>query len=498
MDRKIAIFIVAAVCVIAALVLAFQTSNESEPKDFIIIHTGDTHGRIGDDDGTLGFSTAKVLKERYEEQGYTVFTVDVGDFMGGNNMLFATQGDYAIIPMNQVGYDLVTIGNHEFDFSPDIMIDQLGHLDSKVICSNLFRPGDEPVFKQYEIIEKKGVRIGFFALLTPEINDLTVDLKSDLYVEDPVESAKDMVGILKGKGVDAIVLLSHLGIGKNYLSPSDIVCSQVEGIDLCINGHSHSPMEHGKFIDKERSLIPSDTYFVDAGCYSKYVGIASRIAGEYDGILYEDEKLDDKDVDGAVRDAHELAIEMGNRKISSTELDLTGYKDVGGGKENDLAKFCMGYLSTLTDADISMLSVDSFGTGIAKGDISLFKALDAVPYSGKMLTFRFTGQELADYIKNNLSEGGGGHMLEFSDNVRVYTDETGKEVRSITVDGTELDGSRTYTGLTSIYTLRNLLKLSEDRIVDYVGSQKDVLLSSFSECDSITDDLLGGDRYIRE
>ena len=89
-------------------------------------------------------------------------------------------------------------------------------------------------------------------------------------------------------------------------------------------------------------------------------------------------------------------------------------------------------------------------------------------------------------------------MLEFSDNVRVYTDETGKEVRSITVDGTELDGSRTYTGLTSIFTLRNLLKLSEDRIVDYVGSQKDVLLSSFSECDSITDDLLGGDRYIRE
>ena len=497
MDRKIAILIVAAVCVIAALAIAYHTSDDSGSKDFIIIHTGDTHGRIGDDDGTLGFSTAKVLAERYEEQGYAVFTVDLGDFMGGNNLLYVTEGEYAILPMNKVGYDVITIGNHEFDYSVDVMAEQLSRLDSAVICSNLFYPNGEPVLKQYEIIEKKGVRIGFFGLLTQFVNTKTPDIRGDLYVGDPIESAREMVGVLKGKGVDAIVLLSHLGIGDAYVPSSDYVCSVVEGIDICINSHSHTPMEHGKFIESSWPIIPSSTFIADVGCYSKYVGITSCISGVCDGILYKGEKLDDADVDAVVREVHDKAIERGNETVSSTELDLTGYYDVGGGKENDIGKFCLNYAILLADADLAMFSVDTFGAGIAKGDISEFEALAAFPNAGKILTCRITGQELADYIVRNLREGGGPDMLEFSDNVRVYTDDAGREVRSITIDGEELDRSRTYIGTTSIYALKQLFGLSEDRIVENLWSQKELFLGVLIACAPIKEDMLGGDRYVR-
>ncbi len=88
-------------------------------------------------------------------------------------------------------------------------------------------------------------------------------------------------------------------------------------------------------------------------------------------------------------------------------------------------------------------------------------------------------------------------MLEFSDNVRVYTDDAGREVRSITIDGEELDRSRTYIGTTSIYALKQLFGLSEDRIVENLWSQKELFLGVLIACAPIKEDMLGGDRYVR-
>lgn len=490
----IAVAIVIAVVAVAA---SQHTDDRGGSKDFVIIHTGDTHGYIGDDDSSLGFSTAKVLADRYRDQGRAVFMVDVGDFLGGSSMLFASSGEYAIFPMNAVGYDAVTIGNHEFDYTAPTMELKLGLLDMPVICSNLFRPDGEPVFDRYEIVERDGVCLGFFALLTPEINDFSEAIRGDLHVGDPVESAREIVELLKGQNVDAVVMLSHLGIGDEFPSRSDYVCSVVDGIDICINGHSHTPMEHGRFLDSSKTLIPSDTFIADVGCFSEYVGVVSGGSGEFDGILYNGEPLHDPVVDEAVKVAHERAMEAGNERISFTEVDLTGYSEVGGGKENGVGRFCMNTMRCRSDADFSALSVDSFVESLSEGDITIFGALDAVPYAGDLLLAHIMGQELIDYVSKNLAEGGGGSMLEFSDNVRVYTDWTGKEVKAITIDGIELDGSRMYTIQTSTFAMYKLLKLPQDRFITVAGDVKLVLMSTFLLNDPITQELMGGERYVR-
>ena len=138
--------------------------------------------------------------------------------------------------------------------------------------------------------------------MTPELNDyVPVASTGELVFEDPIKSAERMVTLLKGKDVDAIVLLSHLGIGQGFIPSSDTVCSAVDGIDICINGHSHTPMEHGKFINDDRPLTPTKTMMADVGWKSQYVGIVSCVSGEYDAVLYKVEALHDQRVDSKVR-----------------------------------------------------------------------------------------------------------------------------------------------------------------------------------------------------
>lgn len=91
-----------------------------------------------------------------------------------------------------------------------------------------------------------------------------------------------------------------------------------------------------------------------------------------------------------------------------------------------------------------------------------------------------------------------GEILEFSDNVRVYTDWSGVEVSSITVDGGELEDSRMYEMITSTFAATKLLKLPQERIVRVIGYMMQLLVGTFVSNDPIEEDMLGGDRYVRE
>lgn len=173
MDRRN----VSAIAIIAILIgsvlaaVAFPIVH-SQDKSFVIVHTNDTHCHY-DDDGSAGFVSVAAIKD--ELSGVMpVFTVDAGDFLSGSAYGNVTKGESSVTIMNAVGYDLVVPGNHEFDYGMDVFLERTRQLDFPVICANLvYKDTGDPVFDEYRIIERGGVRVGFFGLLTEETESTT-------------------------------------------------------------------------------------------------------------------------------------------------------------------------------------------------------------------------------------------------------------------------------------------------------------------------------------
>nr|SUY25997.1 membrane-associated 5'-nucleotidase/phosphoesterase [Clostridioides difficile] len=189
--------------------------------------------------------------------------------MHGLPIVNMDRGKSAIELIKCAGYDYITPGNHDFNYGKDRLFElsksaNLGEHTLKFLSSNIFENGKK-VFDSNDIKEIDGIKIGFFGLSTQETKSKTGFKNVEgLEFKNPIESATEQVNELKGKGANVIVAICH--IGTNSLSkPNSIdIANEVQGIDLIIDGHSHTKFENGKQV--------GDTLIVSAGQYLENIG----------------------------------------------------------------------------------------------------------------------------------------------------------------------------------------------------------------------------------
>ncbi len=245
---------------------ATGTLAEDYSGKTVILHSNDVHGAIA------GYAYAAQLKKDLEARGAEVILVDAGDYSQGTPEVSFYKGATAITMMNAAGYDVATLGNHEFDYGYAQLMENLLEADFKVICANIQMNG-EPILDGYTVIEKGGVKIGFFGLDTPEaqtktnpalITGMTVlnntNGKTDLY-----DCAAAQVAALKAAGADLVVGLWHLGVDAESAADghrSVDVLAKTAGIDLVIDGHSHTVMTAG---ENGETIQSTGTKFANIG-----------------------------------------------------------------------------------------------------------------------------------------------------------------------------------------------------------------------------------------
>lgn len=208
----------------------------------VILHTNDVHGAIA------GYAYITALKADYEAKGAEVILVDAGDYSQGEVYVSDTKGLDAVEMMNVTGYDIVTLGNHEFDYGYAQLKANMTKADFKILCANVYGEDGTPIFDaNYTYTTKSGVKIGFFGMETPEaqtkanpalIKGLKFDTDLKAVAEKQLEALKDD---------DVVIALSHLGVddsSKPYTSYD--LYNAAKGIDFIIDGHSHSVMPKGK------------------------------------------------------------------------------------------------------------------------------------------------------------------------------------------------------------------------------------------------------------
>ena len=224
-------------------------------------------------EGQLGLAGVVGLKEQYKAQGADVLLLDAGDFSQGTTLVNHNKGANAAEYLVAAGYDAVSLGNHEFDFGNQAVKNIVATLqagDVPVLAANVLKKGTtEPIFGANKIFEMDGIKVGVFGLDTAETQTKSAPSSVvDITFVDGAEMfalAQKEVDALKAAGCDYIICVCHLGVDEESIGRrSTELAEAVKGIDLIVDGHSHTEINGGEVIN--------DTMLVSTGSYLENIG----------------------------------------------------------------------------------------------------------------------------------------------------------------------------------------------------------------------------------
>ena len=239
------------------LLLAVTASAQ---KQLEILHTNDTHSCIFPLNPNLadtavagrgGFLRRLKMIKTERKRNPQLLLIDSGDFSQGSPYYTLFKGDVEVEFMNRMGYDAVTIGNHEFDFGLDNMARIFRMAKFPIVCANYDFSGTvvEGLVKPYVILKRNGLKIGIFGV-SPALEGL-VDLEKCNNVKylDPVEKANETAFLLKHKKkCDVVICVSHLGWMNTTETGDQWLIAQSKDIDLVLGGHSHTSFEQMRYV----------------------------------------------------------------------------------------------------------------------------------------------------------------------------------------------------------------------------------------------------------
>lgn len=238
-------------------------------QSLTILHLNDTHSHVdpersGDYKGRGGVieQAAYIDSVRCADGKRNVLLLHAGDFSQGTSYFTELGGDIEIDILNAIGYDVVTLGNHEFDNGSVELARRLRNLKSEVVCANYDFAGTplEGLVDPYVIVKKAGLKIGVIGLLTDLGRVVDRSLIGNLQYQDPVETVNRHASYLKEeKGCDLVICLSHLG----YTEDKELA-SAIRNVDVIVGGHSHTllhKMQRVDDLDGKDVIIVQDWYW---------------------------------------------------------------------------------------------------------------------------------------------------------------------------------------------------------------------------------------------
>ena len=259
---------------LAVPVCAAETTT-STTKDLtghiVILHTNDVHG------GIAGYAKLAAVKESYTASGAYTLLVDAGDYIQGDPTVSASQGKTAIELMNSTGYDAATVGNHEFDYGYANLKTISAQANFPILAANVQYNGATAFDSHTIFTAANGKKIGVFGLETPETATKAhpAKIQGVTFVggQDMMKLAQTEVDTLKAAGCDYVICLGHLGIDAESTGNRSIdVLNAVTGIDVFIDGHSHSTLEQIKAATNGTGKV-GNAYLTSTGTKLANVGV---------------------------------------------------------------------------------------------------------------------------------------------------------------------------------------------------------------------------------
>jgi len=485
----------------------------------VIIHTNDTHGGdVAAEGVSIGTAGIAQLVKDYEAAGAEVLLVSAGDAIQGDPLVNLSKGLTAVQFMNLAGYDLLVPGNHEFDFGYDNLLTLKAEAKFPFVSANILdKETGKAVFDEYVIFDTVIGKVGFFGLTSPETmtkaNPRNVASLNFLAGEEMYEKAREMVDRLEAAGAEFIVCVAHLGIDESSVpNRSTDLVENVDGIDIVIDGHSHSVLD---------GVEGDSTILASAGSKLSHAGV----------IIIDDESIEAKlisaeeyrSVDPEVNDAiNKVASEIDlqlSEVFAKTEILLDGNRAPGvRTQETNLGDFAADAIlwaaeqATDTKIDGAITNGGGIRASINAGDVTMKDMKTVFPFGNTIAIVKIKGSQLLEILEASCSaapEALGAFPqvagIEFTLDTTVpyvngdqYPDSTyyapaqpGSRVRDVKVGGEALDFDRTYTiatndflaaGGDTYYLFKNLESFNtyvalEDALINYTAEVLDGVIT---------------------
>ena len=486
---------VMSVCMVLAVSGQEQASGDKDPS-IAILFTNDVHSYYNRD---IGYDGLILYKKELQQEYEHVLLVDAGDAIQGAPIGAISKGKEVIRIMNEAGYDVAVLGNHEFDYGLEVLDDLSEQLLCGYTCANFCTADGASVFAPYKTIECGDTLVGFVGVVTPEtytksyIHELIddqgnamYDLKNDDSGESLYACLQSAIDELKERGADFVILIAHLGNDDNavYAFHSKEVAAHLTGLGAIIDAHSHKV-----YNDTVKDASGKEIPLVQTGAYFQNVGkMILHLDGTIDTALIDEipapeewmegvdavtvtrgqkERYVDADMNRFLEDITASYADTMNRRVGEVAFDMDVRNeegDISRSGENGMCDLVADAYREIMETEIGFVNAGSVRNGVQAGELTFNDMINVLPYSNDVVIARVKGQTLLDALELGCSymplEAGGfpqvsgmEYTLDMSMESTVQTDENGnyvkvagdRRVRDVLIDGEPLDPDAEYT-----------------------------------------------------
>lgn len=399
---------------------AEEVTTTAAKNEITVIYTNDVHTYI---DKTLSYATVSAMKQDYQKAGKQVLLVDAGDHIQGTVYGGMDEGKTIVQLMNAAGYDIATLGNHEFDYGMARTLATVKEAKFPYVSCNFYHEKNgvagDPVLDSYKVFDMNGTKVAFIGITTPE----SFTKSTPAYFQDA--NGKYIYGIAAGKDgaalyaavqkaidaaakeADYVIALGHLGDDPSSKPwTSEEVIAHTTGLDAFIDGHSHSTVEMKQVKDKAGNTVvlsQTGSYFSTIGEMTIAANgtITTKLTKEYEGS--------DATVAALQKTWMDKVEGMLGEKIAETSIEFTindaeGNRAVRKGATNlfDLnADAFYWYINEVAnlDCDVAVMNGGGVRATIEAGDWTYKSCKTVNPFGNVLCLMKVPGQMILDALE---------------------------------------------------------------------------------------------------
>lgn len=504
MEKSILKLCMAAFCCLSVVSCSVSEDNpidnpEGKSKSIVILYDNDAHCQVG------GYARLAGLRDAIlaADTAYVGITSS-GDFLNGDVAGTISRGQYIADIMRTVGYTAIAPGNHEFDFGTDRLFELIPRLGAPVVCSNLFKAGAaSPVCRTYTIRSFGEKRVAFVGATTPEameaeaysFYDKDGKLTYDLCTDKVFDLVQQSVDSARNAGADYVVVLAHLGEATSTTGvDSHTLISKTHGIDVVLDGHTHSVVAHDAVDNAQNKSIG----VTQTGTGFEYIGKLvispeGKMSTELVSIL--DVPYTNTQVKATTDSLLTLMYIETDRVVGKCDFDLImndhTYGQIPRKGESNLCNLVSDAFRLRTGADIGLVNGGGIRNGVPAGPLTYGSAISILPFYNLTCTIEVTGEMIVNMLGKCIQKypEEDGNFAQVS-GMKYTVHTVSHTVSDVTVLNREngkyepIVADKTYTvGISDYFTSGFYGVLKDAKVVDMTSDQICKTLSDFIELD---------------
>ena len=446
--------------------------NSAGDKDFdlFVVHTNDVHARITPSDGGMGYSKLATMLEVGRSITDNILLLDAGDVSHGTNLANLFEGETVGVLLDMLGYDAVAPGNHDFNYGYKRLVEAAEFAEEysalRVLSANVVDEDGYLVFQPYQVYDYNGFTVGVVGLTTPDTKTKSHPKNTEgltFLNKEILDLGQELVDIARNY-VDYIIVLGHIGLDPDGASglTSEMIVRSINGIDLFVDGHSHTTLEKG--------LKVNDTYIVSAGDYLRNVGVVEinvrggKVVGTTPMLIPAKDVLNPQEsdlaraygitavpnnaeVDEYVTYMQGQLNDVLNKVIAKIPMDLDGERANVRTRPTNLSKIIAAAMTAQSGADFSITNGGGIRASLKAGPVTVGDVVNVLPFTNILTVVEATGADVYAALEHGyrmLPDPNGGFAQTDLSVVYNRFAEPGKRIVRVLLNGKAIDKNKTY------------------------------------------------------